>query len=163
MSRSGNRVVLWSFDSVPRDSFDGLRTQLSFTGSSVEIAKKSVGISVELINIFGGEAMDLNVGQHCSVASCNVNDLLPIQCLRCKSHFCREHFGIDHHDCSGTPTADDGSSSEQLSAWVKRPTCSFGDCNKPTLASALDASGSKSDSALNDALCPQCSEAFCVT
>ena len=116
-----------------------------------------------LISVFGGEAMDLNVGQHCSVASCNVNDLLPIQCLRCKSHFCREHFGIDHHDCSGTSTIDGGSSSEQVSAWVKRSTCSFGDCNKPTLASAFDASGSKTDSALNDALCPQCSEAFCVT
>jgi len=108
--------------------------------------------------------MDLNVGQHCSVASCNVNDLLPIQCLRCKSHFCREHFGIDHHDCtSGTSTANDGSSGEHVSAWVKRSTCGFSDCNKPTLASAFDVSGPKSDSALNDALCPQCSEAFCVT
>ena len=103
--------------------------------------------------------MDLNVGKHCSVVSCNVKDLLPIQCSQCKSHFCREHFGIDCHDCNGAST--DTSPPDEL--WVKRETCRFGGCNKPTLASAFDASGSKSNTAQRDALCSQCSEAFCVT
>ncbi|KAF8311554.1 hypothetical protein DL93DRAFT_2229495 [Clavulina sp. PMI_390] len=106
--------------------------------------------------------MDLDVGRHCSVPACNVNDLLPIKCLRCSSHFCREHFGIDRHECVATPDAS-MLENQKPTEWDNRAVCAFDTCKKPSLASALDASGSKSDLAVNDALCPKCQKAFCAT
>ncbi|KAF9516372.1 hypothetical protein BS47DRAFT_1341006 [Hydnum rufescens UP504] len=102
--------------------------------------------------------MDLVIGKHCSVVECNVRDLLPIECS-CQKFFCRNHISLEKHRCPGKP----GVSPEgQTTTWSKRASCGMADCNKLTLASAFDGSGS-SLSNLNDGICLECKGAFCAT
>ena len=54
------------------------------------------------------------IGAHCSLSSCSLNDFLPIRCT-CQQLFCRDHISPDIHHCpllrAAPPTA---SSSPQL-------------------------------------------------
>jgi hypothetical protein len=41
----------------------------------------------------------LDIGQRCSLSTCNLVDFLPIKCLHCKAPYCQEHFQPDKHTC----------------------------------------------------------------
>ncbi|KAF8334193.1 uncharacterized protein EI90DRAFT_3051430 [Cantharellus anzutake] len=104
--------------------------------------------------------MDLDVGKHCAVSSCNVRDLLPIRCQSCSASFCSGHIGLDKHGC----TASEPTEPLEIpaSSWKKRAQCQAEGCSKPALASAFGGSPS-SQEILNDGLCPLCQGEFCVT
>jgi hypothetical protein len=39
-----------------------------------------------------------NIGKKCNY--CNQRDFLPIICLHCKKHFCKEHSFFENHNCT---------------------------------------------------------------
>ncbi|KAI0637330.1 hypothetical protein C8Q77DRAFT_1097060 [Trametes polyzona] len=98
----------------------------------------------------------VHVGAHCALASCNVNDFLPIRC-KCDQLFCRDHIAPDAHSCSLLAQhnqASDGPSSSKLQR------CAAQSCTKPSLESYIaDAQDTTSRS---PALCPGCKQAFCA-
>lgn len=42
------------------------------------------------------------LGQHCSVKTCNRLDFLPMKCDACSSIFCKDHIKYDEHQCSSS-------------------------------------------------------------
>ena len=40
-----------------------------------------------------------DIGAHCSVASCNLQDFLPFTCAGCQQQFCLEHHTPKAHAC----------------------------------------------------------------
>ncbi|KAF6764923.1 hypothetical protein DFP72DRAFT_869596 [Ephemerocybe angulata] len=94
----------------------------------------------------------LQVGAHCSLPSCNLNDFLPIRC-KCGNVFCRDHILPDAHACSAVsteydPTTSDGKDGEKL----KR--CDVESCNKPSLYAFTTEPERET--------CEKCHKAFCV-
>jgi len=43
---------------------------------------------------------ELNIGQHCSLATCKQLDFLPCECDLCALVFCKDHAAYDAHSCS---------------------------------------------------------------
>ncbi|THH09169.1 hypothetical protein EW146_g8764 [Bondarzewia mesenterica] len=100
--------------------------------------------------------MDLApIGAHCSLASCNELDLLPIRCL-CDQQFCRNHFLPDAHACP----VDTSKRSAGL-AFAKLQRCALVNCSKPSLEAYM--SKDTDDSKRTRALCPRCMLAYCAT
>ena len=44
-----------------------------------------------------------SLGQHCFVSECRQLDFLPFVCAYCAMTFCKEHFGLESHDCEKRP------------------------------------------------------------
>ncbi|XP_039495341.2 AN1-type zinc finger protein 2A [Drosophila santomea] len=42
-----------------------------------------------------------HLGQHCSEATCNRLDFLPVKCDSCDKVFCASHYSYDRHSCPG--------------------------------------------------------------
>ena len=94
------------------------------------------------------------IGAHCSLSSCSLNDFLPIRCT-CQQLFCRDHISPDIHHCpllrAAPPTA---SSSPQLLR------CAAQSCNKPSLESWIAQPSDTTNR--SPALCSGCKRAFCA-
>ncbi|KDR81349.1 hypothetical protein GALMADRAFT_113542 [Galerina marginata CBS 339.88] len=94
--------------------------------------------------------MDLpQIGAHCSLASCNALDFLPITC-QCNKSFCFEHITPDHHECPALHTCitrDLPAFSDPLQR------CLVEGCQKPRLRIYNGAT---------DETCPACHQSFCV-
>lgn len=125
--------------------------------------------------------MDLaNIGKHCSLPICNVQDLLPIDCTSCHVPFCREHITTDAHNCPAIATTVNRDGARTSTEWEKRARCELAGCSNPTLSSAYslgeeyailsdrvrstepDLTKSTNTSKVNDGLCPECKGAFCA-
>ncbi|XP_072169250.1 AN1-type zinc finger protein 1-like [Diadema setosum] len=51
---------------------------------------------------------EVNIGQHCSVSTCNQLDFLPFVCSGCSGVYCLDHKSQDAHNCSKcNPSRDD--------------------------------------------------------
>lgn len=76
---------------------------------------------------------ELNIGQHCTLASCKQLDFLPCECDLCGLVFCKDHAAYDAHGCSnyGSATIHDKKQSESTSVSY---TCSVGGCSSRELA-----------------------------
>ncbi|KAK7693070.1 hypothetical protein QCA50_002635 [Cerrena zonata] len=102
------------------------------------------------------------IGAHCSLPSCNINDFLPIRC-RCDQLFCREHIRADFHSCSVIQTSgvdiNDLGSSSSLQPLQK---CAASGCTKPSLE-AFVSDEAKGDPHRVAAVCPRCQLSFCVS
>ena len=44
-----------------------------------------------------------HLGKHCFVSDCGQLDFLPFECTHCSLTFCKEHFGLESHDCEKKP------------------------------------------------------------
>lgn len=102
------------------------------------------------------------IGAHCSLPSCNINDFLPIRC-RCDQLFCREHIRADLHSCSIIQTSgvdiNDLRSSSSLQPLQK---CAANGCTKPSLE-AFVSDEARGDTRRVAAVCPRCQLSFCVS
>lgn len=99
----------------------------------------------------------LQIGAHCALARCNVNDFLPLRC-KCDKLFCRDHIAPDVHACTVlVPTTPDpaGVSDEK----EKMQRCAAHGCAKLSLE-AFVAPG-QAEAGRVAALCPRCHQAFC--
>ncbi|KAI0373373.1 hypothetical protein BV20DRAFT_990100 [Pilatotrama ljubarskyi] len=98
----------------------------------------------------------VDVGAHCALATCNVNDFLPIRC-RCDRLFCREHVSPDAHDCPRL-APQPGTAAPSPSLQLQR--CAQPSCNKPSLEAYTANATDTADR--SPALCPECKHAFCA-
>ncbi|KAI8998961.1 hypothetical protein BD414DRAFT_512519 [Trametes punicea] len=98
---------------------------------------------------------EAEIGAHCALSSCNVNDFLPIRC-RCDQLFCRDHISPDIHGCpllsQSLPALT--SSSSQLQR------CAVPTCHKPSLEAYI--TNAQDTAGRTPALCPGCKQAFCA-
>ncbi|KAH7921495.1 hypothetical protein BV22DRAFT_1096427 [Leucogyrophana mollusca] len=102
--------------------------------------------------------MDLNpVGTHCSLASCNALDFLPIRC-RCDYVFCRFHILPSNHECTAETKQLDPDHRPTFEQKLQR--CGLHGCNKPSLDAAVSAK--TSDEERSSASCARCQLSFCV-
>jgi len=71
---------------------------------------------------------ELDIGQHCSLATCKQLDFLPCECDLCGFVFCKDHAAYDAHSCSkyDSAAADGKKQSECTSVSY---TCSVSSCN----------------------------------
>jgi len=44
-----------------------------------------------------------NLGSHCAVEDCKLNDFLPFECQHCHATFCKNHFQASSHNCKERP------------------------------------------------------------
>lgn len=100
--------------------------------------------------------MDLpEKGSHCTLASCQIFDLLPIKCTACESVFCRNHALRDAHACEapGTPApvGEPTSSSDRVA-------CQFEKCGHAALLKP--AVGERPAPGWS---CDSCRGVFCIT
>lgn len=107
--------------------------------------------------------MDLDpIGKHCALQSCNVLDLLPIQCS-CLGWFCNLHISPDLHDCSAVQQQQPSSSSSSSSSARMRSKCAFSRCNKLSLVIGVTAVAREGESGeATPGGCPGCQLSFCV-
>ncbi|KAI0075822.1 hypothetical protein K474DRAFT_1663820 [Panus rudis PR-1116 ss-1] len=102
------------------------------------------------------------IGAHCTVPSCNINDFLPIRC-KCDNLFCKSHISAEAHSCpvitiSGTALNELGAASSTLQK------CAAEGCKKPSLeAFVSDSTRENTSSRRSAALCPRCKQAFCAS
>ncbi|VDC05326.1 unnamed protein product [Peniophora sp. CBMAI 1063] len=101
--------------------------------------------------------MDLPViGAHCSLATCNALDLLPLTCV-CSQRFCKHHIAADAHECP----VDRSAASTSATSHPALKRCAVTSCNKPSLEAFI---ADSSDTANRiPALCSRCKLAFCVS
>ncbi|KAH9951405.1 hypothetical protein B0H21DRAFT_718893 [Amylocystis lapponica] len=99
----------------------------------------------------------LDIGSHCSVVSCNLNDFLPIRC-KCEQLFCRDHIAADLHDCSAVQTASLLSTSS-----TKLQRCAVPECSKPSLEAYVSDSSAADASDRSPAVCARCQQSFCAS
>ncbi|KAI0781303.1 hypothetical protein BD413DRAFT_464481 [Trametes elegans] len=95
------------------------------------------------------------IGAHCALSSCNLNDFLPIRC-RCDRVFCRDHISPDSHACP-LLAQQPFEPSEPL---AKLQRCAAQSCNKPSLEAYIANAQDTADR--SPALCPGCRKAFCA-
>ncbi|EPS97041.1 hypothetical protein FOMPIDRAFT_1037970 [Fomitopsis schrenkii] len=96
------------------------------------------------------------IGAHCSLASCNLNDFLPIRCA-CDQVFCRDHAPPDKHLC---PAMTDRMASGGERATNAREKCAKADCSRPSLESAVrEGDGGQERT---PARCLGCGSCFCA-
>ncbi|KAI0340156.1 hypothetical protein BDW22DRAFT_1450620 [Trametopsis cervina] len=97
------------------------------------------------------------IGAHCALQTCNINDFLPIRC-RCDSLFCKDHISPEAHSCAllQTEVATTPTASEH-----KLQKCAAQKCNRPSLeAFVADSSDTKGRT---PAVCERCKQAFCAS
>ncbi|CAL1703776.1 unnamed protein product [Somion occarium] len=103
------------------------------------------------------------IGAHCALASCNLNDFLPIKC-RCEQLYCRDHISPESHSCPAIQTAGtDLNNLSVPSSTEKLERCAASGCNKPSLEAFVSESSRADASGRKAAVCPRCKEAFCAT
>ncbi|TBU47014.1 hypothetical protein BD309DRAFT_887464 [Dichomitus squalens] len=94
------------------------------------------------------------IGAHCSLPSCSLNDFLPIRCT-CHQLFCKDHISPDVHHCPSLQAAP-----STIGSALKLQRCAAQSCNKPSLESFVaDPSDTTNRS---PALCSGCKQAFCA-
>ncbi|KAF9562131.1 hypothetical protein CPC08DRAFT_706851 [Agrocybe pediades] len=92
--------------------------------------------------------MDLEIGAHCSLPSCNVLDFLPITCS-CSKTFCSNHISPELHHCPLlNQTSPNPSTSDN-----PLPRCCFKECHKLALESRTTD---------GNHTCTACRQNFCV-
>ncbi|KAJ3558058.1 hypothetical protein NM688_g1136 [Phlebia brevispora] len=96
------------------------------------------------------------IGAHCSLESCHVNDFLPIRC-RCDLLFCKDHISPEAHSCSLLRAQNTTPISERLK---KLQRCAADKCNKPSLEAFV--ADSENTDGRTPAVCPRCKQAFCA-
>lgn len=71
-----------------------------------------------------------SIGQHCSLASCNRLDFLPVKCELCSRVFCKEHYSITSHNCEKftSPTSETSQEAQPSKPYESFP-CSFEGCS----------------------------------
>lgn len=95
-----------------------------------------------------------SIGAHCSVASCNLNDFLPIRC-RCDQLFCKDHISPELHACP-----IDLAACKPAHPSAKLERCALRGCTKPSLEVFVS---DRSDSPRrSSAVCPGCRLSFCA-
>ncbi|KAI0654704.1 hypothetical protein C8Q70DRAFT_1024732 [Cubamyces menziesii] len=94
------------------------------------------------------------IGAHCALPSCNLNDFLPIRC-KCDQLFCRDHVFPDAHSCP--LLAQTQTTSEP---YIKLQRCAAPSCNKPSLEAYVANAEDTLDR--SPALCPGCKQAYCA-
>lgn len=100
------------------------------------------------------------IGAHCSLTSCNVNDFLPIRC-RCDQVFCREHISPDLHSCTVIQTfGSDINESSSLSRPLQK--CAAEGCTKPSLEAFVSDSLREDTESRAAAVCDRCRGSFCA-
>ena len=74
------------------------------------------------------------LGEHCSHQDCKQLDFLPIQCVKCKLTFCRNHIADSKHECTAS---DDRTLQNEKSILTERKTdvskfyeCCYKDCKQ---------------------------------
>ncbi|EKM55829.1 uncharacterized protein PHACADRAFT_121751 [Phanerochaete carnosa HHB-10118-sp] len=98
-----------------------------------------------------------DVGAHCALERCNVNDFLPIKC-RCERLFCREHIQPEEHAC---PLINETYTPQPGEPAKKMQRCAAEKCNKLSLEAFI---AEKDDmQGRTPALCLQCQKAFCAS
>ena len=87
---------------------------------------------------------ELDIGQHCSYASCQQLDFLPFTCDRCQKVFCKEHRSPDSHNCTECTTP------VTLAGARRGPSsyeCSLSECSNREML---------------DIVCDACKKRFCL-
>ncbi|KAH6918867.1 hypothetical protein BKA70DRAFT_1176496 [Coprinopsis sp. MPI-PUGE-AT-0042] len=93
----------------------------------------------------------LQVGQQCSIDTCNVQDFLPFEC-RCNQVYCRDHIFPESHACAAVRPALTDAEVAESGSKVKK--CDVEGCNKPTLYAF--SSNPERES------CEKCKQSHCV-
>jgi len=75
---------------------------------------------------------ELNIGQHCSLATCNQLDFLPCECDLCALVFCKDHAAYDAHNCSKYDSAA-AHNKKQSECTSVSYACSMSGCNSREL------------------------------
>ncbi|KAI0648205.1 hypothetical protein C8Q79DRAFT_954309 [Trametes meyenii] len=96
----------------------------------------------------------VQVGAHCSLSVCNLNDFLPIRC-KCDKLFCRDHIIPEAHDCPILVQQPKATGSSP-----KLQRCAASSCNKPSLEAYI--ANAEVATQRSPALCPGCRHAFCA-
>ncbi|OSC97653.1 hypothetical protein PYCCODRAFT_1419176 [Trametes coccinea BRFM310] len=96
------------------------------------------------------------IGAHCALPSCNLNDFLPIRC-KCDKLFCRDHIAPDAHHCPLLVRSD---SAQASASSTKLQRCAFSTCNKPSLEAYVSDTQDSADR--TPARCSGCNQAFCA-
>lgn len=48
----------------------------------------------------------MDIGEHCTLTSCNTLTFLPVNCFHCRHRFCQSHFLPLQHDCKAPGAAE---------------------------------------------------------
>ncbi|KAF8652747.1 hypothetical protein AX16_004244 [Volvariella volvacea WC 439] len=100
----------------------------------------------------------LDVGAHCSLPSCNIQDFLPIIC-QCQRYFCRDHIQPDLHGCPASIAIDPKETRSPTS-----PRCALHTCNKLALNAFVLPSKFEGAEGIvtSPTVCTTCQLSFCV-
>ncbi|KAG8883281.1 hypothetical protein FRB98_003189 [Tulasnella sp. 332] len=118
--------------------------------------------------------MDLpsQIGSHCAIESCNVNDFLPIRCPYCSSVFCRDHASpADKHQCVAAQRARiTGVNMDSDGKITIMKRCKLDGCEKVALGFDSISMGERGaiqeggQGLMNGGgRCPACGGAFCAS
>jgi predicted nucleic acid binding AN1-type Zn finger protein len=88
-----------------------------------------------------------DLGDHCTLSSCQTLDFLPIKCDLCCLKFCKEHFSYVSHNCAKYKEIDKIKSTNNDTSPIPLYSCSIETCKTKELISIL---------------CQQCKLNFCV-
>jgi len=72
--------------------------------------------------------VELDIGQHCSLATCKQLDFLPCECDLCGLVFCKDHAAYDAHSCSKYDSAAAHDSKQSMCTSVSY-ACSVSGCS----------------------------------
>ncbi|KAG5850298.1 AN1-type zinc finger protein 1 [Anguilla rostrata] len=86
---------------------------------------------------------ELDIGKHCTIATCNQQDFLPFVCDDCSGVFCIEHRSRESHACPEIPVKKEVLTSGSSTSYP----CTFEDCKGKELLPVL---------------CPHCQKNFCL-
>ena len=71
-----------------------------------------------------------DLGKHCFVSHCKQLDFLPFECIHCLMTFCKDHFGLESHDCEKKPNNTVTEKRRNEDVYM----CSVDGCRKTELA-----------------------------
>jgi hypothetical protein len=77
-----------------------------------------------------------SLGEHCSFATCNRQDFLPIKCVLCELVHCREHASYTSHSCQKYEQQQQVNDFG-LNKPIETHACAFEKCNKKELVQVL--------------------------
>lgn len=90
---------------------------------------------------------ELDIGQHCSYATCQQLDFLPFTCDRCQKIFCKEHRGPDSHNCTECSAPARPAGGQAASRGSLSYECSLSECSNHEML---------------DIVCDACKKRFCL-
>ena len=90
---------------------------------------------------------ELDIGQHCSHATCQQLDFLPFKCDRCLKVFCKEHRSPDSHSCTECNVPAKPPPGQAASRGPLSYECSLSGCSNRELL---------------DIICEACKKRFCL-